>query len=172
MCHPRGCAAVSNSHSDQLLTTFHPNTTIPACFAAFAVRSVSPKFHIPCSNFFQRHFLVHLVALKRWFSSGTQSLHNFCHNFMLKCCSFQMSSYGWSTKAEQDAHEEGCWLCICFGHVQQSMALQPLSTAKASCASVAQGQVPAPSSWLHYPSSSHNPKCTATSRSENASSIR
>ena len=38
----------------------------------------------------------------------------------------------------------------------------PLSTTKASCASVAQWQVPTPSSGLHYPSSSWSVKCTAT----------
>ena len=36
-------------------------------------------------------------ASERWFSSTTQSVHNFAHNFMLKCCSFQMSSDGGST---------------------------------------------------------------------------
>ena len=36
-------------------------------------------------------------ASERWFSSTTQSVHNFAHNFMLECCSFQMSSDGGST---------------------------------------------------------------------------
>ena len=36
-------------------------------------------------------------ASERWFSSTTQSVHNFAHNFMLKCCCFQMSSDGGST---------------------------------------------------------------------------
>ena len=49
------------------------------------------------------------------------------------------------------------------------LVLQPLSTTKASCASVAQWQVPTPS--LHYPSSSRNVKCTATAHSESASGI-
>ena len=111
-------------------------------------------------------------ASERWFSSTLQSVHNFAHNFMLKCCSFQMSSDGGSTEADQGAHREGCWFCICLGHVQKSMALQPLSTTKASCASVAQWQVPTPSSGLHYPSSSGNLKCTATVRSESAPGIR
>ena len=45
----------------------------------------------------------------------------------------------------------------------------PLSTRKARRASVAHWPVPTPSRGLHYPSSSHNVKCTATSRSDSAS---
>ena len=36
-------------------------------------------------------------AYEKWFSSTTQWVHNFAHNFMLQCCSFQISSDGGST---------------------------------------------------------------------------
>ena len=36
-------------------------------------------------------------ASEKWFSNTTQSVHNFAHNFMLKCCSFQITSDGGST---------------------------------------------------------------------------
>ena len=55
---------------------------------------------IPCSDFVQRHYSVHndewfclLEVVFKHYSMGAQ----FCHNFMLKFCSFQMSSDGEST---------------------------------------------------------------------------
>ena len=66
---------------------------------------------------------------------------------IISCSSFALSRSTW---ADQGAHRERCWFCICLGHVQDSTALQPFPTRKASCASFAQWQVPTPSSGLQH----------------------
>ena len=59
LCHPPACAAVSDSHSDQLLRTLHPNTSVPALYAHFLQLLQSAQVQIPWSDFVQRHYSVH-----------------------------------------------------------------------------------------------------------------
>ena len=98
----RACAAVFDSHSDQLLRTLHPNTSLSASNAHFLRLSQSTQL-VPSSKFLAQTLFRGIIrctktsgfAFEKWFSSTTHWVHNFAHKF-IKCCSFQMSSDGGS----------------------------------------------------------------------------
>ena len=93
------------------------HVTVLQCLTAIVINSLQPC--IPAQNFVHvlrlsqsaqsvpsSRFLAQTIirctktsgfASERWFSSTTQSVNKFAHNFMLKCCSFQMSSDDGST---------------------------------------------------------------------------
>ena len=49
-CHPRACAAVSDSHSDQLLRTLHPSTSVRASNAHFLRLSQLAPLLLRCGD--------------------------------------------------------------------------------------------------------------------------
>ena len=147
-CHTHANAIKSDSysHSVHLLGTLHPNTSGSASNAHFLRLSQSTQ-SAPSSRFLVQ---TNGFAFEKWFSIATQRMHNFAHNFMLKCCSFQMPRRGCT---------HGGMVVLWWVVSKNSTILQPLSTKQAFCASV---------EGSYYPSSSPNVKYTATSRSENA----
>ena len=73
-CHPRGCAAVSDSHSDQVLRTLLPNTSVLASNAHF-LRLSQPAQSVPSSRFLAQTLFRGIIrctktsgfATERWF---------------------------------------------------------------------------------------------------------
>ena len=96
------------------------------------------------------------VGPRRWVLPGRgcfQALLSGCtifaHNFMLKFCSFQISSDG-GQHEQTKVHTRRDAGSVFVWHVQQSTAFSLFSTRKASCASFPMGHVPTPSSGLHH----------------------
>ena len=149
-------AAVSDSRSDQLLRTLHPNTSVPALYAHFLLLLQSAQ-SVPSSRFLAQTLFRGIIrctktsgfASYRLFSSTTQWVYNVAHNFMLKFSSFQMSSDGCQhgrtrVHTGRDAGSVFVWVMS-----KNPRHFSP-STRKASCASFAQRQVPTPTSGLHH----------------------
>ena len=79
------CVAMCDSHSDQLLTTLHPNRTVLASNAHFLWLWQFAQ-SVPSSRFLARTLFRDIIrckktsgfAFEKWFSSTTQSVHNLC----------------------------------------------------------------------------------------------
>ena len=124
------------------------------CLTAIVINSLQPC--IPAQNFV--HFLrlsqsAQSVPSSRFLAQtiirctktsslplrgGFQALLSRCTSLPIISCSSVALSKCLQMMGQHRPTREGCWFCICLGHVQKSMALQPLSTTKACCASVAQ----------------------------------
>ena len=147
LCHPRARAAVSASHSDQLLRTLH--STLPFLHYMLIFCSLCC---LPSQS--QRSDSLLKLCLEALFGAQSQvalprrgcfqPLLSGCTILpMMSCSSFARFKY-LQVHTERDAGSVFVW------HFQKSTAFYPFSTKKASCASVAQWHVPTPSSGLHH----------------------
>ena len=95
LCHPRACAAVSHSHSDQVVRTLHPNTCVSTLCANFLYAfAISRLF--PSSRFLAQTLLTNTIRCTKTGCSPLgdyfQALLSGCTILpMISCSSFALS---------------------------------------------------------------------------------